>query len=108
MLVRLLSQLLGPSVRPYEQQTEVDQQSANLALYDLTFCPYSFEVRLTIKRLGLKIDIRNINHPQWGKELIQGGGKHQAPCLRIDNGEQGVQWLYESRAIILYLQQQFS
>jgi glutathione S-transferase len=36
------------------------------------------------------------------------GGKFQAPCLRIGDPDHPPQWLYESSAIIHYLQQRFS
>lgn len=38
-------------------------------------------------------------------ELIRGGGKRTVPCLRIErDGE--VQWLYESRDIINFIEKQ--
>ena len=36
-------------------------------------------------------------------ELIDGGGKKQVPCLRIQKGKE-IEWLYESDAIIDYFQ----
>ena len=36
------------------------------------------------------------------QELVAGGGQQMVPCLRIERAD-GVQWLYESQAIILYL-----
>jgi glutathione S-transferase len=38
---------------------------------------------------------------------MQGGGKIQTPCLRITDQTGKVQWLYESKEIIRYLQQRF-
>ena len=35
-------------------------------------------------------------------DLINGGGKGQVPCLRIDDGSGNVQWMYESDDIIQY------
>ena len=40
-------------------------------------------------------------------EMLQGGGKIQSPCLRIDTAGE-VEWLYESSEIIKYLQQRFT
>ena len=40
------------------------------------------------------------------EELLEGGGKIQTPCLRIEN-EGGVEWLYESSKIIEYLRKRF-
>ena len=39
--------------------------------------------------------------------LLNGGGKIQTPCLRIEQNAR-VQWLYESSAIIAYLEQRFA
>jgi glutathione S-transferase len=39
-------------------------------------------------------------------ELLQGGGKIQTPCLRIEK-DGSVEWLYESSAIISYLEKRF-
>ena len=78
-----------------------------LALYNLTFCPFCIKVQLAIRRLGIKIELRNIDSPRWGDELVREGGKFQAPCLRIEGPDGDVSWLYESHDITLYLQQRF-
>ncbi len=54
----------------------------------------------------MKIEIpqKNIfSHPEFGAELISGGGKSQVPCLRIEAESGEIQWLYESNDIIRYL-----
>ena len=35
------------------------------------------------------------------------GGKLKVPCLRIENGKNDIQWLYESKEIINYLETEF-
>ena len=107
MLNRLFSRFSRNAVRSAAKQAEIDAHPRKLALYNLTLCPYCIRVRLTIRRLGLNIEIRNAGASQWGNQLVREGGRFQAPCLRIEDPEQGTRWLYESDAIILYLQQHF-
>ena len=58
-----------------------------------------------MKRLGLNIELRNINqNQQYREELIREGGKKTVPCLKITNDDQSVTWLYESNDIINYLE----
>jgi len=38
-----------------------------------------------------------------GAELIAGGGKIQVPCLRVENKDGDVRWIYETSEIIRYL-----
>jgi glutathione S-transferase len=40
------------------------------------------------------------------EELLQGGGKIQTPCLRIEK-DGAIEWLYESSEIISYLEKRF-
>jgi len=73
-------------------------------LFYFTTCPYCIVVRLTLWWLGIKIPLRDILfHPKNQSELIAGGGKAQVPCLRIENKNGEVKWLYESIDIIRYL-----
>ena len=59
-----------------------------------------------MKIMGIEVECKNIlSNPAYKAELIEGGGKKQVPCLRIqDNGN--VRWMYESRDIIKYMKQQ--
>ncbi|MBV1909072.1 MAG: glutathione S-transferase domain-containing protein, partial [Kangiellaceae bacterium] len=41
------------------------------------------------------------------QELIAGAGKLKVPCLKIDEGEGNVQWMFESSDIIRYLERRF-
>lgn len=54
---------------------------------------------------GRKIDLelRNTSERKNAQALMQGGGKTQVPCLRIENIDGEVQWMYESDDIIRYL-----
>jgi glutathione S-transferase len=53
---------------------------------------------------GLKIPLKDtLFEPGNSAELIAGGGKDQVPCLRIENEDGEVRWLYESIDIVRYL-----
>ncbi len=76
----------------------------NHQLYYFTTCPYCLKVRLAMWLQGIKIPLRNIQtNRSFRDELIEGGGKAQVPCLRIENDQQEVTWMYESDDIIRYL-----
>jgi glutaredoxin 2 len=81
------------------------QTIKNLALYHYQSCPFCGITREVIKYMeGLKIEQRDIlSVPEYRKELIQGGGKPQVPCLKIETNNGAIEWLYESRDIIQYL-----
>ena len=84
----------------------------NLALYHYDSCPYCAKVRRTINDLSqkfelLNIELRNIElQPQHYIDLLEGGGKAQVPCLRIQNTDGNDEWLYESDEIINFLAKQ--
>jgi glutaredoxin len=105
-LILLLNFIFAPKAlkRSVEEQQKIDQNTENLALYQLPACPFCVKVRRAIKRNALKIELRNINRNEnYRQELINEGGKRTVPCLRIEK-DNGVQWLYESNDIIAYLQ----
>jgi len=53
--------------------------------------------------LNVQVEQRDIlQNSAYRSELINGGGKPQVPCLRIEEDGQ-VSWLYESKDIIRYL-----
>lgn len=73
-------------------------------LYYFSTCPYCIFVRLAMLWWGLKIPLKDILfEPGNGADLIAGGGKGQVPCLRIENDDGDVRWLYESIDIVRYL-----
>ena len=96
-------------LRPTDLQKTVDEQSKNYTLYQYKACPFSVKVRRSFKRLSLPIEIRDPKRCDDAKqELIAGGGKLKVPCLKIDEGAGNSQWLYDSKAIINYLEQRFA
>ena len=91
------------------QQANVDQQAASLTLYQYEACPFCVKVRRSMKRQALTIATRDVKRSESAKEeLLTGGGDLKVPCLRIDQGEQGYQWMYESEDIIQYLENRFA
>lgn len=73
-------------------------------LYHFNTCPFCIKVRVAMWGMGIEMPLRNIKSiPEYKAELIEGGGKKQVPCLRIEDDQGGVQWLYESNDIIRYL-----
>ena len=91
------------------QQANVDQQAASLTLYQYEACPFCVKVRRSMKRQALTIATRDVKRSESAKEeLLTGGGDLKVPCLRIDQGDQGYQWMYESEDIIQYLENRFA
>ena len=94
--------------REATEQAEIDAQTQKLALYQYAACPFCVKVRRAMKRNGLTIETRDAKRSEQAKEeLVNGGGQLKVPCLRIeeDNGE--VRWMYESGDTINYLEQRF-
>jgi glutaredoxin len=89
--------------RTPEEQAEVDTRLKHLRLYQFPACPFCLKVRREIRRLGLeKIELRDARAGTPGeKELLDGGGQIQTPCLRIEDPATGTtRWVYESDVII--------
>jgi len=94
--------------RSEEEQKLIDEKTSNLALYQFYACPFCITTRRAMRRLGLNIEIRDAqNDPKWEQELVEQGGKRQVPCLRISGEDGKVEWLYESKDIKHYLEQQY-
>lgn len=107
-LILLINFIFSPKSpkRMVEEQQKLDVKTENLSLYQLPSCPFCVKVRRTIKREGLNIELRNINKKNdYREELIREGGKRKVPCLRIENADGQVQWLYESSDVVAHLQQ---
>lgn len=105
-LILLLNFIFSPRgpKRDVEEQTRIDGKTQSLSLYQLPACPFCVKVRRTMKREGLKIEIRNINGKNnFQEELIREGGKRKVPCLRIEKEDGQVQWLYESSDVVTHL-----
>jgi len=83
----------------------LDMKTTKLSLYHYQACPFCAITREAIKHIDLNIVQRDVlKEPNYRSELIRGGGKPQVPCLQIEKENGTTQWLYESRDIIQYLQ----
>jgi glutathione S-transferase len=61
-----------------------------------------------MKRQSLSIKTRDVKRSETAREeLLAGGGDLKVPCLRVEDGEGQVEWLYESGDIIGYLEGRF-
>lgn len=95
----------APMIRAVEEQKKLDEATAQLKLYQFHACPFCVKVRREIRRLNLKIELVDALKDKSAEErLINEGGKRQVPCLYIVNEDKSVTWLYESSAIMIYLQ----
>jgi glutaredoxin len=80
-----------------------------MKMYQFGQCPFCVRTRRNIRRLGLDIELRDArNDPRWNRELIDGGGRYQVPCLRLLNADGSSEWIYGSKTIIQYLHQRFA
>lgn len=96
-------------VRPPAVQQAVNQQCQSLVLYQFTTCPFCIKVRQEMRRLSLPIERRDAQHHQQNRgDLLQGAGEVKVPCLKITEADGQSQWLFESGAIISYLNQRFA
>ena len=94
--------------RDAELQATVDTQSSKLALYQYKACPFCVKVRRVMKRQSLTIETRDVKRSEQARqELLAGGGDLKVPCLRIEKEQGQVEWMYESSAIINYLEGRF-
>ncbi len=92
--------------RSQGEQNRIDHQTQHLSLYQLPACPFCVKVRRAMKREGLNIELRNVNGDNnYREELIREGGKRTVPCLRIEESNGQVTWLYESNDVVAHLQQ---
>lgn len=97
-----------PIQREATKQAAIDKETAPLALYQFEACPFCVKARRAIKRMNLKIELRDAaNNSVFKNELLTGGGKVQVPCLRIPESDGKHRWLYESSDIIRYLEEKF-
>ncbi len=94
-----------PIERSAEAQTKVQEKLADHSLYQFFACPFCVKTRRAIHRLGVKVELRDINKfSQYRVELEREGGRVKVPCLKIGDGAE-VRWMYESDDIIAYLEQ---
>lgn len=93
-----------PMERSAEAQAKLDAATSAMSLYQFETCPFCIKVRRAIKRLALKIEIRDAKKPAIWEVLVREGGQDQVPCLRIVEKDGKVTWMYESSDINAYLE----
>jgi glutaredoxin len=104
-ILLILNFLTRPSrgQRSAEKQREVEEELRSYSLYQFNACPFCIKVRRVMRKLNLPIELKNANTDEKIKaELLAKGGSPKVPCLRI-----GDKWMYESKDIINYLEDQF-
>lgn len=107
----LKEQLTKPKgvMRAAADQARVDAECRQLALYQFTTCPFCIKVRQEMRRLSLPVELRDAQHSGENRQvLLAQGGKSKVPCLKITDEGSNARWLYDSKAIIAYLQQRFA
>jgi glutaredoxin len=94
--------------REANEQALIDAETKKLVLYQYAACPFCVKVRRVMKRNALNIETRDAKRSeQFKEELLQGGGQLKVPCLRIEDDNGDVRWMFESGDIISYLEQRF-
>ncbi|MFK8011936.1 MAG: glutaredoxin family protein [Marinicellaceae bacterium] len=94
--------------RDAQSQNTINQQTEKLKLYQFHACPFCVKVRRLMKKLTLNIELRDAkNNPEFRAELESEGGRIKVPCLKIEDKDGSVKWLYESSDINAYLSQKF-
>ncbi|MBV1920823.1 MAG: glutathione S-transferase N-terminal domain-containing protein [Pseudomonadales bacterium] len=94
--------------RDVQEQAALDVETAKLSLYQFAACPFCVKVRWSMKRQSLNVETRDAKrNAQFADELVAGGGALKVPCLRIEEDNGSVTWMYESSDILSYLDQRF-
>jgi|TARA_B110000914_G_scaffold50879_1_gene43697 glutaredoxin len=110
-IILVLDFLTSPKavVREAAAQQAVDDVTSTMSMYQFKTCPFCVKVRRELKRHALHIELRDAkNDAELKAELVREGGRHKVPCLRIENADKSVEWLYESSDIIARLKSQFN
>jgi glutaredoxin len=97
-----------PQRRSPQGQAAVVKDAARLSLYQFRACPFCVKTRRALHRLNVPMTLHDAkNDPVQRERLLAGGGKIKVPCLHIEEEGQS-RWLYDSNAIIAYLEQRFA
>lgn len=76
-----------------------------LALNYYSACPFCQMVLRVLPNIKAEVQLRDVlSQPQYRQEQQQATGRTTVPCLRIEDEQGQVSWLYESIDIIQYLQ----
>ena len=103
LFVNLIT-LPKPIIRKKIDQDKINKETKGLTIYQFEACPFCVKVRRYIRKNNLKINFKDAkNNKKFKFELVNGGGKHKVPCLKIEKINSQTQWLYESTEIISFL-----
>ena len=98
----------GKKNRKEEEQQRIVEETQHMTLYQFFACPFCVKTRRAMYKLNLPIGKKSAaNGSEYRKELAQGGGRIQVPCLRVRHASGEDQWIYDSKAIISFLQEKF-
>ena len=107
LFINLLT-LPKPILRKKIDQDRVDKETKNLTIYQFEACPFCVKVRRFIRKNSLNINLKDAkNNKTFKSELVNEGGKHKVPCLKIEKINSKTIWLYESTEIIKFLKKEF-
>ncbi|GIU35837.1 glutathione S-transferase N-terminal domain-containing protein [Shewanella schlegeliana] len=93
--------------RPQEEQQRIDNATSNMTIYEYRACPFCVKVRRSLRRQGLNIITLDAKQEPHKSTLLNGGGKLQVPCMKIEENGQST-WMYESSEIINFLDKNFA
>lgn len=97
-----------PQRRSAQGQAMVEKEAARLSLYQFHSCPFCVKTRRALHRLNVPMTLHDAKNDTVQRDrLLAGGGKVKVPCLHVQENDQS-RWLYESNAIIAYLEQRFA
>ena len=97
-----------PLNRSKSLQSNIDKVTKNYKLYQYYACPFCVKVRRFMRKNNLKINLKDAkNNKTFKSELLNEGGKHKVPCLKIVKKYSKTIWLYESTEIIKFLKKEF-
>ena len=74
-----------------------------LDLYYSNYCYFCQKVLSFLRKKECDITLKSTSERDNASALMQGGGKTQVPCLRIESPDGQVEWMHESDDIIRYL-----
>ncbi|GGY34529.1 hypothetical protein GCM10011297_04460 [Bacterioplanes sanyensis] len=75
-----------------------------LALHYYDACPFCQMVLRVLPQIDTEVELRNVlSNPDYRQEQQQATGRTTVPCLRLEDDQGQVQWLYESMDIVEYL-----
>ena len=109
-LVLIAEKLFNPPpiIREPMVQQGIDRETANMAIYEYRACPFCMKTRRALRRLSLRIELRDaLKDTKHKQDLLEQGGKTQVPCLRITSEDGEDTWMYESSDIIKFLDDKY-